>query len=296
METLTIPAKSILIKNKDLSWFGAEYNMNLYKGCSHGCIYCDSRSECYHIEQFDTVRIKANAIQILEGELRRKRGEKATIFTGSMSDPYNPLEKKLCLTRQALELIKSYGFGVSIATKSDLITRDIDLIKEISNRAPVLVKVTITTADDKLARKVEPYVSVSSRRFEAIQQLSEEGIFTGILMMPLLPFIEDTKDNIFEIVKKAHESGVKFIYPAIGMTIRTGQREYFYNKLDEYFPDLKEKYIRTYGNQYKCVSKQARQLYELFGAECKARGILYEMPQIIEAYKKGYRTQQLSLF
>ncbi len=296
METLKISAKSILIKNKDLSWFGAEYNMNLYKGCSHGCIYCDSRSECYHIEQFDTVRIKANAIQILEGELRRKRGEKATIFTGSMSDPYNPLEKKLCLTRQALELIKSSGFGVSIATKNDLITRDIDLIKEISNRAPVLVKVTITTADDKLAAKVEPYVSVSSRRFEAIQKLSEEGIFTGILMMPLLPFIEDTKDNIFEIVKKAHESGVKFIYPAIGMTIRTGQREYFYNKLDEYFPGMKEKYIRTYGNQYKCVSKQARQLYELFGAECRARGILYEMPQIIEAYKKGYRTQQLSLF
>ncbi|MDY3369497.1 MAG: radical SAM protein [Zhenhengia yiwuensis] len=296
METLKISAKSILIKNKDLSWFGAEYNMNLYKGCSHGCIYCDSRSECYHIEQFDTVRIKANAIQILEGELRRKRGEKATIFTGSMSDPYNPLENKLELTRHALELIEYYGFGVSVATKSNLIIRDIDLFKAIGAKSPVLTKMTITTADDALAQKIEPYVSVSSKRFEAIRNMSEEGIFTGILMMPLLPFIEDTEENIFEIVKKAYESGVKFIYPAIGMTMRIGQREYFYSQLDKHFPGMKEKYIGTYGNQYKCVSQQARQLFQLFADECKARGILYKMPQIIEAYKKGYRSQQLSLF
>lgn len=296
MEILTIPAKMLLIKNKDLSWFGAEYNMNLYKGCSHGCIYCDSRSECYHIEQFDKVRVKENALQILEGELRRKRGEGANIFTGSMSDPYNPLEKKLELTRHALELIEYYGMGVSVATKSNLITRDIDLFKRIKAKAPVLTKITITTANDTLAKKVEPYVSASSKRFEAIRNMSEEGIFTGILMMPLLPFIEDTEENIFEIVKKASESGVKFIYPAIGMTMRIGQREYFYSQLDKHFPGMKEKYIKTYGNQYQCISKQAGQLFQLFASECRARGILYEMPQIIEAYKQGYRTQQLSLF
>ena len=295
MEIKTIPAKTLLIKNKDLSWFGADYNMNIYKGCSHGCIYCDSRSECYHVENFDQVRVKENALQILRHELRRKV-KKGIIFTGSMSDPYNSFEKKLELTRHALELIGTYGFGVSIATKSNLITRDIDILQEIQKQAPVLAKITITTADDAIARKVEPYVCSSSKRFEAVRVLSEAGIFTGILMMPILPFIEDNEEQIYQIVKRAGENGAKFIYPAIGMTMRIGQREYFYEKLDEHFPGMKEKYIQTYGSNYKCISPKASKLWKLFVTECKQRGILYQMPAIITAYKKGYGTEQLSLF
>lgn len=295
MEVKTIPARTLLIKNKDLSWFGAEYNMNLYKGCCHGCIYCDSRSACYQIEKFDTVRVKENALQILRDELKRKV-KTGIIFTGSMSDPYNPLESKLELTRHALELIGAYEFGISIATKSDLVTRDIDRLKVIKNRAPVLAKITITTADDEVAKKVEPHVSISSKRFEAVRALSEEGIFTGLLMMPILPFIEDSEENIYEIVKKAHESGAKFIYPAIGMTMRQGQREYFYEKLDEHFPGIKDQYIRNYGNTYRCTSPKVKQLYNLFTKECQQRGIIYQMPAIIRAYKRGYQTQQLSLF
>lgn len=295
MEINTIPAKSLLIKNKDLSWFGAEYNMNLYKGCCHGCIYCDSRSACYQIEKFDTVRVKENALQILRDELRRKV-KTGIIFTGSMSDPYNPLEGKLELTRHALELINAYGFGISIATKSHLMIRDIDILKAIKNQAPVLAKITITTADDEVAKKVEPHVCVSSKRFETVRALSEEGIFTGLLMMPILPFIEDNEENIYEIVKKAHESGAKFIYPTIGMTMRLGQREYFYEKLDEHFPGIKNQYIKTYGTTYQCVSPKVKALFKLFATECQQRGILYQMPAIIRAYQEGYQTQQLSLF
>lgn len=295
MEIKTIPAKTLLIKNKDLSWFGAEYNMNIYKGCSHGCIYCDSRSECYHVENFDEVRVKENALQILRDELRRKVN-KGTIFTGSMSDPYNPFEKKLELTKGALELIRSYGFGVSIATKSNLITRDIDMLKEIKKHAPVLAKITITTADDEIAKKVEPYVCRSSKRFEAVRELSEAGIFTGLLMMPILPFIQDSEENIYEIVKNAHENGAKFIYPAMGMTMRVGQREYFYERLDEYFPGIKEKYIQKYGYNYKCGSEHVSKLWALFARECEQRGILYKMSAIISTYKRGYNTQQLTLF
>lgn len=293
----TIPAKSILTHLSDHSYFGHEYNMNLYKGCCHGCIYCDSRSSCYQIEDFDTVRVKENAISLLEKELRSKK-KSGIIGTGSMSDPYNPYEKKLLLTRQALELIDTYNFGITIATKSPLITRDIDILKRIREHSPVLCKITITAVEDSLSRKLEPAVDASSKRFRAVRDLSDAGIYTGILMTPVLPFLTDTEENIRSLVRKAHENGAKFIFALFGMTLRNGQREYYYDKLKESFPgsNLVQQYISRYGDTYECHSPAAKRLQALFQAECERYGILYEMQDIIDGYKYGYTYEQLSLF
>ncbi|MBP2656848.1 MAG: radical protein [Firmicutes bacterium] len=277
------------------AWFGNNYNMNIYKGCSHGCIYCDSRSECYGIETFDKVRAKKDALALIERELKSKR-RTGVIGTGAMSDPYNPFEKEYRLTRGALELINTYRFGVSIATKSDLVTRDIDVLKLIKSHSPVLIKITITTASDMLCRKIELNVAEASRRFAAIKALAENGIYTGILLMPVLPFIEDTEENISTIVKQAHENNAKFIYPAFGVTLRQNQREWFYKKLDEQFPALKEKYIKQFGNAYECRSPNAGKLWPLFQKECDQAGIVYKMEDIINGYKQGYADRQLSLF
>lgn len=291
-----IPAKTILSGySEQTSWFGNNYNMNIYKGCCHGCIYCDSRSECYRVDNFDEVRAKENALALLERELQSKR-RKGVVGTGAMSDPYNPFEKKYQFTRGALERINRFGFGVSIATKSDLIIRDIDLLKEIAKHSPVLVKITITTADDLLCSKLEPNVAVSSRRFRAIKALSQEGIFTGVLLMPVLPFLEDTEDNINKIIDLAYENGAKFIYPAFGVTLRQNQREWYYQKLDELFPSLKAKYIKNYGNAYECRSLKAKELWSLFQNKCDAYGILYHMKDIIAGYKSPYQALQFSLF
>lgn len=291
-----IPAKTILSGySEQTSWFGNNYNMNIYKGCCHGCIYCDSRSECYRVDNFDEVRAKENALALLDREFQSKR-RKGVVGTGAMSDPYNPFEKKYQFTRGALERINRFGFGVSIATKSDLIIRDIDLLKEIAKHSPVLVKITITTADDLLCSKLEPNVAVSSRRFRAIKALSQEGIFTGVLLMPVLPFLEDTEDNINKIIDLAYENGAKFIYPAFGVTLRQNQREWYYQKLDELFPSLKAKYINNYGNAYECRSLKAKELWSLFQNKCDAYGILYHMKDIIAGYKGPYQDLQLSLF
>jgi len=291
-----VPAKTIISGyDANNSWFGNNYNMNIYKGCCHGCIYCDSRSECYGVEDFDEVRAKENALALIERELKSKR-KTGVIGTGAMSDPYNPFEKQLKLTRGALELIDRYDFGVSIATKSDLISRDIDILKAICVHSPVLVKITITTADDTLCKKIEPNVATSSDRFATIKKLSEKGIFTGILLMPVLPFIEDTVENISSIIKLAHENGAKFIYPAFGVTLRQNQREWYFNKLDEFFPYIKEKYITHYGNAYECRSPKAKELWRLFKCECDKQGILYKMNDIIKNYKHGYGEAQLSIF
>ena len=290
-----IKAKTILQKCKDSSWFGNEYNMNLYRGCCHGCIYCDSRSECYQIQNFDKVRAKENAAEILRDELRRKI-RPGIIGTGAMSDPYNPFEREERLTEKSLMLIDAYGFGVTVITKSPLITRDIPLYKQIAEHSPVLCKMTVTTADNELSRLVEPRVAVSSERFDALAKMSEAGLFTGITLMPVLPFIEDSEDNIRTIVRRAHECGVRCIYPAFGMTLRAGNREYFYQKLDESFPRMKARYIRQYGNSYECPSPNARRLWKVFTDECGKYGILYEMKAIIRAYKAGYEDGQLSFF
>lgn len=291
-----IPAKTILSGYSDgNSWFGQNYTMNIYKGCCHGCIYCDSRSECYRVENFDEVRAKENALAILARELKAKR-RSGVIGTGAMSDPYNPLEQEFRLTRGALELIDTYGFGVTIATKSDLITRDVDVLKSIHKHSPVLVKITITTADDALCKKIEPNVTVASRRFAAIRELTESGIFAGILLMPVLPFLEDNEDNISEIIRLAAENGAKFIYPAFGVTLRQNQRDWYYEKLDKHFPGLKQTYIKHYGNAYECRSPKAKELWQLLKTECDKYGLLYRMKDIIDGYKQGYGDDQLTLF
>jgi len=293
----TVPAKTILQKNKTSDWFGNDYNMNLYRGCCHGCIYCDSRSECYRVENFDTVHAKENALVILRDELRRKV-RSGVIGTGAMSDPYNPFEEKELLTRHSLELISAYDFGVTVITKSPLITRDIDVYKEIADHSPVLCKMTVTTADDELCKLIEPNVAVSSERFSALAKLSDSGIFTGITLMPILPFINDTQDNIRRIVRTAHECGVRCVYPFFGVTLRTNQREHFFNMLDKIFPDsgLREQYIKRYANRYECVSPNVKKLQKLFTEECERFGILYNMKSIISAYKTGYGDMQLSFF
>lgn len=277
------------------SWFGNNYNMNIYKGCCHGCIYCDSRSECYRIDNFDVVRAKKDALSLINKELRSKK-RTGVIGTGAMSDPYNPFEKEYKLTRGALELINTHGFGVSIITKSDLIKRDIDILKKIKTHSPVLAKITITTCEDALCKMIEPNVTASSKRFSTIKELSDNGIFAGVLLMPVLPFLEDNEENIRDIIKNAYENGAKFIYPAFGVTLRQNQRDWYYKKLDEKFPGVKQKYITHFGNNYECYSPKAKILWTMFRGECEKYGILYKMNDIIKAYKNGYESNQLSLF
>ena len=292
-----ITAKTIITKVKyGNEWYGIDYNMNLYRGCSHRCIYCDSRSNCYHIDNFDIVRGKENALYILEQELYKKR-KKGVIGIGSMSDTYNPLEKEYEQTRGALKLISKYGFGVSIDTKSDLILRDIDLLKEINSNNNVIVKFTITTPNDELSKIIEPNVCASSERLQAIKKLSDSGIFVGIMMNPVLPFITDNEEDIKELVKLAYENGAKFIHTYMGMTLRENQRDYYFDKLDEHFIGLKEKYIKYYGDRYNCVVLNAKRLYKIFIDECNKYGILYNMNDIIKAYKKVVKSnKQLTLF
>lgn len=291
-----IVAKSIISEYRESNnWFGINYNMNIYKGCNHGCIYCDSRSKCYGINNFESVRAKENSLEIIRRELKSKR-KNGVVGTGAMSDPYNPFEKRLSLTRSALEIIDNTGFGVAIATKSDLIIRDIDILTRIKKHSPVLCKITITTAEDDLCRKIEPNVVVTSKRFEAVKRLSENDIYTGILLMPILPFINDTQENIVSIIRLAKENGAKFIYPAFGVTLRSNQRDHFFDMIDKSFPKIKEKYIKSFGNDYMCNSPNARTLYKIFKNECERFGLLYKMNDIIDGYKNGYSNEQLRLF
>ena len=292
-----IPAKTIVNRTKDPGWFGTEYNMNIYRGCCHGCIYCDSRSDCYRNDDFDQVKAKADALRIIRDDLERK-AKPGVVATGSMSDPYNPFEEELQLTRRALTLLEAYGFGAAIATKSDLIVRDIDVLISIHRTMPAICKITLTTCDDALAAKVEPCAPSPSRRLAAVERLSGAGLFTGILMMPILPFLEDSPENIRDIVNRAADAGARFVYPALGMTCRAGQREYFYQQLEKRFPGqgLSERYRRRYGARYRCGSPGARALWEVFQEACSRRGLLYSMGQIIAASRRGHETDQLSLF
>jgi len=291
----TIPAKSIVYKTKSPDeWFGLDYNMNIYRGCSHGCIYCDSRSDCYKVTDFDTVKVKENALQIIRDDLRRKV-KTGVIGTGSMSDPYNPLEQELKLTRHSLELINAFNFGVSIITKSALVARDADILQDIKTHSPTLVQFTVTTADDELCRKIEPNVSSTTERLEAMRKLADAGIFCGVMMIPILPFVNDTEENIIGILRMAKEAGAKFVFTYMGMTLRQGNREYFYNRLDEFLPQVKEKYIKQFGFRYNCPSPNIKKLWEIYKAECERLGLLYEMKAIIHHYKAGYGERQLSL-
>ncbi len=292
-----IPAKTILSGYRENGWFASQYTMNLYKGCCHGCIYCDSRSECYGIEQFDTVRAKDRALELLDRELRSKR-RKGVVVNGSMSDGYTPFERTLGLTRGALGLLERHGFGAVVDTKSDLVARDADVFLRIRAHAPAVVNFTVTTADDALCRQIEPHVCPSSARFAAMRRLTEAGIPCGVLLTPVLPFLNDTPDNIRRIVEQAAANGASWVYPGgdFGVTLRLNQREYFYDRLDERFPGCKEQYIRQYGGRYMCVSPRSDELWEVFAKACRLHGLLTDMASISARIVQEYEQPQLRLF
>jgi len=285
-----IQAKVLLshVKQPD-TWFGLKYNMNLYRGCQHQCIYCDSRSECYRLENFNDILIKANAIELLEKELASKR-VKGTIGTGSMNDPYMPLEKELNLTGRALQVIARFRFPVHIITKSDLVLKDLDTLGEI-NRRYAAVSFTIATADDGLGNKLEPGAPLVSERLKAMRVLANQGINTGITMMPILPFIEDNEENITQIVQKAHEHGAMYIIPSLGMSLRDRQRAYYYQQLDKLFPDVRKRYEKRFGERYHCPANGAERLAGIFKKLCCEYGIATQ----IKRYEPE-SARQLNLF
>jgi len=263
-------------------FYHADWNMNLYRGCSHGCIYCDSRSACYGISRFDAVRPKADALALLETELRGKR-RTGVITMGAMSDPYNPLEERLQLTRGALMLMKRYGFGAAFTTKSALCRRDAELLAEIARRAPVCARLTITCADDDLCRRIEPHVSVTSERFAALRTLSDAGVFAGVWLNPVLPYITDTEENIRRIIRMTAENGGRFVVCFFGMTLRTGNREYYFDALQRDFPGVREHYLKEYGNAYEIPTREPERLYEAFKDECRKCGLLWKFRDINRA-------------
>ena len=286
----TIPAKTILssLKKPD-SWFGISYNMNLYRGCQHQCIYCDSRSECYQLGDLADIRIKENALLILEKELKSKR-KRATIGFGSMNDPYMPVEKNEELVRGALKLLIKYNYPAHLITKSDLVIRDIDLLKQLSKKY-MAVSFTITTIDDELSKVIEPAAPVSSRRLESIRQLSDAGIYCGVTFMPQLPFINDSWEETEALIVAAHQAGAKYLLYWPGMTLRAGSREYFYEKLDVHFPGIKAKYEAAFGENYSCNSPNAGSLYKNAQKLCTQLNLAMKMQHWAET-----APDQLSLF
>ena len=277
----------------------AKNGMNIYRGCLHGCIYCDSRSLCYQMKhKFEDVEVKANAVELLENALRRKRN-KCMIGTGAMSDPYMPIEEKLGNMRKCLEVIERYGFGVTMITKSTKVLRDLDLLKKINEKSKCVVQMTLTTYDEDLCRIVEPNVETTYERFRALEILRDNGIPTVVWLCPILPFINDTEENIRGILDYCVRAKVKGIINFdMGVTLRDGNREYFYNKLDEHFPGLKEKYIRMYGNSYQLSSPNSRKLSMIYKSECIKNGIMCDVNECFEylnKYEDKYSGEQISL-
>lgn len=256
--------------------------MNIYRGCSHGCIYCDSRSKVYGMDhEFEDIEVKQNALELLKKELIKR--PKAMIGTGAMTDPYIPLEKRLKHIRKSLELIYRYGFGFTCITKSDLILRDLDLLKKINEKAKVVVQMTLTTADDDLCRILEPNVCVTSRRVEVLRKLNEVGIPTVVWLCPILPYINDTEDNINSILDYCIETEVRGIFCfQMGLTLRDGNREYFYRNLDKHFAGLKEKYIAEFGNDYALPSPNNQKLMSIFKSRTSKAGILNNWNEIYD--------------
>ena len=278
----------------------AKNGMNLYRGCSHGCIYCDSRSNCYHMEHaFEDIEVKENAIELLEDALAHKR-KKCMIGTGSMTDPYIPLEMKLGNVRKALELASEYGFGFTVITKSNRILRDLDLLQKINEKTKCVVQMTLTTCDEDLCRKIEPNVSATEERFEVLKTLRDCGIPTVVWLSPVLPFINDTQENISGILDMCAEARVYgVICFGMGLTLREGNREYFYEQLDRLFPGLKEQYIRTYGDQYMIESGNSQKLMRLFHRKCEKYGIVHDNDQIfryLSAFEEKDDGGQLSIW
>ncbi len=272
--------------------------MNLYRGCTHGCVYCDSRSKCYQFDHvFEDIEVKRDAIGILEEQLKKKRAP-CMIGTGSMCDPYIPLEEELQLTRQALELAERYGFGFTLITKSARVLRDIDLLRRVNEKTKAVVQMTLTTFDEALCKKLEPHVSTTQERFEALLALRDAGIPTVVWLCPILPFINDTEENLRGILDYCVRAEVKGILSfGFGVTLREGDREYFYAALDRDFPGVKQQYIRAFGNAYSCNSPNNASLMRVFKEECKRNGILYKTDEVF-GYLGAFESKekQLSLF
>ena len=287
----TVEAKGIL---------SSKNGMNLYRGCTHGCIYCDSRSRCYQINHdFEDIEVKINAVELLEDALKGKR-KKCMIGTGAMTDPYIPLEIKLEHTRKCLELIDQYGFGLAIQTKSSRILRDLDILKSINEKTKCIVQITMTTFNEEQCKIIEPNVSTTRERFEVLKVLRDHGIPTVVWLTPILPFINDTTENLNGILDYCIQAEVKGILCfGMGLTLREGNREYFYDALDKKFPGLKEMYIKTYGNSYEVISKNNGKLMEIFKRQCKEHGMMYKANEVftyLHQFEEKNKPEQISLF
>lgn len=278
----------------------SQNGMNLYRGCSHGCIYCDSRSACYRMNHdFEDIEVKENAPELLEDALRRKR-KRCMIGTGAMTDPYIPLEMSLEYTRKALLIIEKYGFGVALQTKSDRVLRDLDILKRINGKAKAVVQMTLTTADDNLCRIIEPNVCATSERLKALKILRDNGIPTVVWLCPILPYINDTRENIGALLSMCVEAQVRgVICFGMGLTLREGNREYFYRQLDRHFPGAKERYIREFGTRYEVPSQRSDELMRLFHRVCENNGIMHDNDEIfayLRRFEEKPRFEQLSLW
>ncbi len=284
-----VTAKSLLTRSN---------GMNLYRGCAHGCVYCDSRSVCYQFTHaFEDIEVKQNAPELLEEILRKKR-KKIVISTGSMSDPYQPCERELKLTRRCLELIEKYSFGASVITKSDLVLRDIELFDSINRKAKGVLQMTLTIADDRLSRLLEPNVCTTSRRYEVLKKFQERNIPAVVWMTPILPFLTDTEENLRTILAYCFDAGVKgIVLFNAGLTLRDGDREYYYRALDRHFPGLSDEYRKRYGNAYEVNSPDSEKLMRIFRSECEKHGVIHD-PDACFRYIAEIpdRQTQMSLF
>ena len=278
----------------------AKNGMNVYRGCTHGCIYCDSRSKCYQMDHiFEDIEVKANAPQLLESALRKKRAP-CMISTGAMCDPYLPIESTRQITRRCLEIIDRYGFGAALLTKSKLILRDLELLKSINEKTKCVVSMTLTTYDEELCRILEPNVATTRERFEVLCALRDAGIPTVVWLCPILPFINDTPENLQGIINYCVEAKVQGVLTfAMGLTLRDGNREYFYSQLDKHFPGMKERYIAQFGTSYECNSPNSARLMAQLRQTCSRAGIMHDPHQIfnyLSKFEDKQSGQQLSLF
>lgn len=266
--------------------------MNLYRGCQHGCIYCDSRSLCYHMDHlFEDIEVKENALELLERTLLARK-KRCMIATGAMTDPYIPLEEELRYTRRALELIHRYDFGIAIQTKSTRILRDLELLRAINEKTKAVVQMTLTTMDDDLCRILEPNVSVTSERIQTLKRFREAGIPTVVWLCPILPYINDTRENVQGLLEGCVDAGVKGVLCFnMGLTLRDGNREYFYRQLDRHFPGLKEQYIRQYANRYEINSPRNQELMALYHEICEKAGMMHDVRQIF-TYLRTFEEKQ----